>query len=201
MNLQHWNYFLALCDDTVGASRYVEFHAENFKTYSIEFARLYLASGSEVDVVAKQLCLKCDAASKADNINAYRATILAKFPDLPCVRVDLPRFVISLTPWKDWATTGQNPFWWHCYNEVKHKRDVHFQKANLENTLNALAGLYVLLTYLYGNELATEGFIPMPTLFRFDLKYLAVSRGVADMSFTLPGMTKPIFPWTAKHKP
>src|SRR5208283_5176357 len=127
-----------------------------------------------IDVVAKQLCLRFDPSSKADNINSYRTAILAKLPDLPSVRVDLPRYVISFSPWKDW-TVGKNPAWWGGYNDVKHKRHVHFHKANLENVLNALAGLYVLVGYLYGNELASHQLRPTPDLVRFDTKYLVSS--------------------------
>ena len=135
---------MTMCDDAVRVSRYVEFHAANFQTYSVEFARLYLAAGSEVDVVGKQLCLKFDPTSKADNIDKYRKEILAKLPELPKVTVDLPRHALTFTPWKDW-TAGRNPSWWRDYNSVKHERHVQFPKANLENTLNALAGLYIFV--------------------------------------------------------
>lgn len=192
MSFPHWHYFVAMCDDAVRLSRYVEFHAGNFRTYSIEFARLYLAAGSEVDVVGKQLCSKFDPASKAENINSYRTTILARLPDLPSVSVDLPRHALSFTPWKDWGV-GQNPTWWGSYNAVKHKRHVHFPDANLENTLNALAGLYVLVGYLYGDELASHKLRPTPDLVRFDTKYLVSSAARMDCAFVLPGVPKPIF--------
>jgi hypothetical protein len=190
VNFPHWHYFLALCDDAVRASRFVEYDADNFRTYSIEFARLYLASASEVDVVAKQLCLKFDPASKADNINSYRTAILAKLPDLPSVKVDFPRYAISFSPWGDWVT-GQNPSWWGDYNDVKHKRHVHFRKANLENVLNALAGLYVLVGYLYGTELASHELSPIPDLVRFDKMYWAGSVMRGDFAFALPGIPRP----------
>ena len=55
-SLLHWNYFLALEADVENLSRYIEFKKDNFRVYSIEIAHILLASSSEVDVVAKQLC-------------------------------------------------------------------------------------------------------------------------------------------------
>jgi hypothetical protein len=190
MNYPHWNYFVALCEDVASVGRYVEFHADNFKTFSIEFVRLYLAAGSEVDVVAKQLCLKVDPRSKADKINSYRAEILKIFPGLPGVTVDFPRHALSFTPWQDWDA-GKNPTWWGHYNAVKHQRHLDFPKANLENTLRAVAGLYVLIGYLHGHELASHKLRPSPDLVRFDRKYLVGSVSRMDCAFALPGIPKP----------
>ena len=58
MKHSHWHYSVALSEDVERTARFVEPAADNFKTYSIEFARLYLATGSEIDVVAKLLCEK-----------------------------------------------------------------------------------------------------------------------------------------------
>jgi hypothetical protein len=189
MNFPHWHYLLAMCDDAVRVSRYVEFDAANFQTYSIEFVRLYLAAGSEVDVVGKQLCSKFNPASKAANINEYRKEILAKIPDLTTVTVNLPRHALTFTPWKDWAT-GQIPSWWSGYNAVKHERHVAFASANLENTLNALAGLYVFVGYLYGEELASHKLRPTPDLFCFDSKHIIGTWSRSDTVFALPGVPK-----------
>lgn len=74
---------------------------------------------------------------------------------------------IVMQPWKGWAdepyTTKNgitryrlahkktNPEWWLAYNSTKHRRKslIHpsessYQRANLGNTLSALAGLHVL---------------------------------------------------------
>jgi hypothetical protein len=39
------------------------------------------------------------------------------------------------------------PNWWNSYNKVKHERNLHFDKANLENVLWSGAGLLVMLVY------------------------------------------------------
>ena len=164
----HWNYFLALERDLEAASRYVEFCAANFETYSIEFAHLLLSSASEVDTIAKCICTILDPSAKADNINKYREVIKAAaenetFPArvkgkevaipigvkerLSDIKICIPRYNIVCTPWKSWAE-DKNPEWWTSYNKVKHERNLHFNKATLRNVLNALAGL-LAVNYLY----------------------------------------------------
>lgn len=74
-SLLHWNYFLALESDVERLARFVEFTSNNFGTYSIEMAHLFLAAASEVDVVAKQLCSIMDAATNVANIEQYRRVL------------------------------------------------------------------------------------------------------------------------------
>lgn len=61
---RYWQHFLALEADFAGTSRFVEFAQQNFATFSIEYAKLLLAIGSEVDVLCKIVCERIDS-SKA----------------------------------------------------------------------------------------------------------------------------------------
>lgn len=49
----NWQYLITLDSGLKELSRYVDIRSENFNTFSIEFVRLLLAAGSEIDVVAK----------------------------------------------------------------------------------------------------------------------------------------------------
>ena len=147
----HWQYFLTLDSDLDNASRYVEISEKNYKTYSVEFVRILLAAGSEVDVVAKVLSDKLNPPKKHGTIRDYREAITKKRPSFPTMEVALPRHGIDLKPWAEWQT-NTNPKWWDSYNDVKHHRDTCFDQANLENTVNAVAGLLVLLCYLYEGQ-------------------------------------------------
>jgi hypothetical protein len=199
MKHPYWHYFVALSDDVAKIARFVEPTPGNYKTYSIEFARLYLAIGSEIDVVAKQLCEKIEPMAKLPdrpNIDNYRTTILPKLPELPGVQVEIPRNGISLSPWQEWAN-GKNPSWWGKYNEVKHKRHEVFEDANLENTLNALAGLLVMVGYFYGEDLARCWLSPSPSanFIQFGPKYysgVGMGRNGSVVGYLLPGITKPV---------
>jgi hypothetical protein len=53
MQHPHWEYLAALCEDFERIARFVEPCHDNWQTYSVEFTRLYLGAGSEVDVVAE----------------------------------------------------------------------------------------------------------------------------------------------------
>jgi hypothetical protein len=159
----YWRYFLALEADLDATSRYVEPTRRNFTAYSIEFARILLAAGAEVDVVAQVLCRQVDPSSTASNIQQYRGKILSAFPRFPTMRVVVPRFALLFEPWRDWDD-GQTPSWWRSHNKVKHERDAHFGDANLENAFTAVAGLFCLVLYLYQPALYSNELKPWSRL-------------------------------------
>lgn len=163
----HWRQFLALEEELMQVARYIEFSEDNFNTYSIELASLILGAGSEIDVVAKQICKKLKPSSKAKNIGQYGNQISAEMPTVGTFKLTLPKYGLELQPWVNWtAKPRKNPYWWTSYNKVKHERHNHFNQANLTNALNAVGGLYILVLYLY-EQLATAGRLsPNPTLFR-----------------------------------
>ena len=156
MNYPHWQYYRSLSEDLEKVSRYIEVSPDNFNVYSIELTRMLLAIGSEIDVVAKLLCEQVDQTSRPRNIVDYGEILLPQFPNLVSVVVTIARYGISFTPWRDW-TLDRRPQWWGAYNDVKHQRNVSFEKANLENTLNALAGLCVFNCYLYFKDFISGG--------------------------------------------
>ncbi len=158
----HWNYLLAFDADLVGLSRYVEFHQRNFNCFSLEIARVLLASAAEVDVVSKLLCKAINPKSRADNILEYRDTIRLAFPHIAMFEVFMPRFGLHLRPWSEWKKKEGVPLWWSDYNKVKHQRNAYFERANLKNALNAVAGLFVMVLHLYGERAGLGGLEPPP---------------------------------------
>jgi len=132
----------------VSTSRYVEIADANFCTYSIEFARLLLSACSEVDVISKLLSQQIEQKEEERDIRDYQRIILGKFPRFTSMEIFIPRYELGLRPWDGWQT--QSPAWWRDYQKVKHTRHEHFCKANLDNTLHAVAGLLCLELYLYG---------------------------------------------------
>lgn len=169
-SLLHYNYFIALDADVENLSRFIEFNPDNFPAYSIEMAHLMLAAASEVDVVAKLICKKVNPESKAENIAQYKGVIKKEFPQLCEIKVLMPRYGLTLEPWINWKS-NKKPEWWDYYNKVKHERNKYFKQANLKNTLNAVAGLFVTLLYFYKYEANNGMLIPTPRLFRLEEKY------------------------------
>lgn len=160
---QHWNYLLSIEEDLFTLFRFVEPTHSNMTTHSLELARILFSASSEVDVVAKLLCQKLDSDRNAKNINDYRLIIAGLIPRFYEVTVHLPRYGLTLNPWENWGGE-ENPYWWKAYNNVKHERNEHFQDANLKNTLNSVAALFVLLLFFYREEAQQGQLSPNPRL-------------------------------------
>lgn len=162
----HWNYFLAVERELEVLSRYVEFDERNFRCFSTEIARTVLAAGAEVDVVCKQMCRANNPSSTAENINDYRTEITLLVPSIPDFTVLVPRFGITLQPWDEWRFATGVPLWWTAYNKIKHHRESQYHQANLKNALNAVAGLLVVVLYLYKEKAQLGELLPRPQLLK-----------------------------------
>ena len=149
MSLPHWEYFLAIESDLEKCSRFVEFCPDNYNAYTLEFARIIMASGSEFDTVIKLLCKSIAPRQKPNNILKYYPIMNSKYPNFTLFEIYTPRFKILLRPWKDWSATKSPEWWSKAYNKIKHERDKFFKEANLINTLNAVAGLLCVILYYY----------------------------------------------------
>jgi hypothetical protein len=169
----HWNYFLAIERDLERLSRFIEFDERNFKSFSLEAARILLAAAAEVDVVCKQVCHAIDRRSAADNIRMYRDVIVPRYPLIPEFCIEIPRFGLELRPWDEWKRAGRVPLWWTAYNKTKHHRNTHFPEANLKNALNAVAGLFVVTLYRYPIEASDGRLVPLPQLLRPSMAHVA----------------------------
>lgn len=149
MTPPYWNYFLSIESDLEQCGRFVEFSQDNFHTYSIEFARIIMAASSEFDNVAKALCKTISPGEKPSTINKYYPIIKGKYPKFLDCEILLPRYNLSVKPWKNWTDTSSPDWWSKGYNKIKHKRDCHFPQANLENAILSTAGLLIGILYYY----------------------------------------------------
>lgn len=159
---RYWQHFLALEADFAATSRYVELSPQNFSAFSIEYAKLLLAVGSEIDVLCKIICENLDASAKRNNIDDYRACLTAH-TQIASEEILIRRYNLSFQPWSAW-TLGNNPSWWRSYNNVKHQRNSHFSEANLENSANAIAGLFAIVLYCHKAEQSIDNLEPYPIL-------------------------------------
>ena len=148
----HWNYFLTLEQDFQAISRFIEPCEANNNTFSIELARIIMASTQEVDVIMKNLCLLLNDQASTRNINEYYPVIFEKIPDLLQEEVTIPRFSMSSKPWGDWEN-NKSPLWWIANNKIKHERATEFHEATLKNAFNSMAGLLIVTAYFYKKEL------------------------------------------------
>ncbi len=133
-SMAHWAYFIALEEDFGNLSRYVEFAEPNYGTYSIEFARLLLTAGAEVDVLLKTICTQLTPEAEPDRISGYHPIIATHLPGFFEFEVSLPHWEMTIVPWEQWKD-GVSPRWWKAHTRVKHKRHEHFADANLFKSL------------------------------------------------------------------
>jgi hypothetical protein len=78
--------------------------------------------------------------------------------------IEIPRFNLQFTPFSGWPA-GQTPDWWTANNKVKHERHNLFNRASLENTLNAVSALLLCNIYFHHKEGKLAEVQPVPLLF------------------------------------
>ena len=156
---RHWEYYLVLEKDFLEVERYVAFDLGdnylynnqnvtdngNSECFSNEFIKQYQAICSEIDVILKSICKENN--SNANKMEQYTSEILNIWSGIIQQKVKMKD--IELQPFLNWSSQPQykSPDWWTPYNKVKHERLSNYKKANLKNTLNALAALYILELY------------------------------------------------------
>ena len=145
---QYWEYFLSIEADLEKCARYVDFSEQNYTTNSVEFARIIMTSAAEIDTVAKELCKLISSNSNANNICGYAQNIISQHPEIVNIEISIANYGLSVKPWLDWSENN-SPAWWKEYNDIKHNRTTHFEKANLLNAISAVAGLLSMLLYYY----------------------------------------------------
>lgn len=149
----HWTYYEMLESKFINILDYIELSEGNYPTYSRELTLLIQAIGAELDVVFKVYLdvLGCEFENKRVNMGDYAKEILKDYPNIVGQVVRVRNKDINLTPFNDWDAkkAAQSLYWWTAYTNIKHNRVTSFQEANLENTLNTLAALYLLEMKLF----------------------------------------------------
>lgn len=158
----HWDYYIVLENDFSEIERYVAFdlgdnylytnsvspsNLANSLCFSNEFIKQFQAICSEIDVLMKSICQEITGNSSAGKMPEYTKIVLTKWPKIENQKVRFKR--LELQPFLGWKIHPEyiSPQWWPHYNDVKHNRLADYKKANLKNTVNSLAALYVLERY------------------------------------------------------
>src|ERR1035441_1425793 len=98
MRFPHWQFFESVDDELHSLSRTIEFCRENFSTFSVHLARLYLSVCSEIDVVAKLLCARIIPSETPRNIDDYGSLVTARFPNFSLLRIEMPSHALDFQP-------------------------------------------------------------------------------------------------------
>ena len=100
----YWNYYLELEEQIILTKRYVEFDESNFKTFSIEYLKLFQAVCSEIDVVGKyiaEMFNKDFRKIENKNIQKWGYEIHKMFPEIEEKNVCFNN-KIQMKPWENW---------------------------------------------------------------------------------------------------
>lgn len=145
---------------------FVEPDESNLKTFSFELYSLLLRACTEVELNCK-LIMEANGATPqgkfftmADYIKLEQSSKLSKYVvsfknwrkrnphtgEIEYVSKDFSPFA-NFAP-----TVSTSPDWYVAYNEVKHNREKCLEQANLENCMNAVAGILVLLYSQFGSQ-------------------------------------------------
>ena len=144
LSRKYWKYYLMLEKRLTDSVEYVEFHKDNFETFSNGYALLLEAIGAELDTVFKEFCgFNMD---ERKTIADYAQFVLSNNSYIVNIKIDLREYDIEIQPFKNWNTQqpAQTLFWWSAFTDIKHSRYDNKTKANLENVLNILGALYLI---------------------------------------------------------
>ena len=150
-NLPHWNYFRILEQDLESCFRYVTPVTSHFSVYSDEFGKLILVACSELENALQSLVKHIAPKAACNNLGDLRSVVLDRFPNFTLARVEAVRYGLIVKPWENWEK--EPPDWWkNGYNKIKHDRAGNPDASTLARALNAIAGLEVVLLYLYRHK-------------------------------------------------
>ena len=183
----YWNYAELLNEQLGKTANYVEPTKDNYDTYSMSYTNILLSACSEIEVVSKLICqiidpdvdyLSPEIPDKSgtkmipNNITMKKlsTTLLKRFPHIYQAKAEIITKHEMIYPFECWKDPTDKLPWWTSYNMVKHFRYDFYNNATLKNTLNSVAALIILNSYLY--ELVMEEHAPrMSRIGMFDNCY------------------------------
>lgn len=140
------NGYYLLEQDLKEILSFVEPVPENFSTYSHRLYSLFIRACTEFEANCKAILIEKGVNPKKPDIGFYfKIHDYERYKSINdyIVRLHVSH-EIDLTPLSKWQN-NKGPIWYGEYNHVKHDRVLEFNKANLKNVLDAVAGVYILL--------------------------------------------------------
>lgn len=139
---------------------YIEPDDNNLMTFSHRIYELFLRATTEVEsnmkaVLDANLYRNRNFTMNSDYFKLSAPLKLSEY------RVRFKRWSSNreFKPFEAWDSGAYVPLpWYQAYNNVKHNRYEYFREANIENLMNAIAGLLSLLYAQFGEEMSIAAF-------------------------------------------
>lgn len=147
-----------LQSDLIRLFEYIEPADENLGAFSIRLYELLLRACTEIEANSKAI-LTANGYQKSGNWNMddyKKINSSSRLCDYE-VEVNIWRQSTRIfRPFEKWAQNESLP-WYQAYNNIKHNRHENFKQANLENAVNAIAGVVaILFSQFYVDALHTR---------------------------------------------
>lgn len=175
----YWKQYISLEKDLLNMEDYVAIDSKNYACFSNNFAKIYMMACSELDsltdifanIVKEQYAVE----KPTPKTFPWRVDMLLKaYKKLHDYRVVTNDRVgeLNFVPFKNFKENEADD-WWKDYNLVKHNRTemnsggkYNYEKANLKNTMTALAALY-LICFLFSSYMNEDeaNLVPESNLF------------------------------------
>lgn len=135
---------------------YIQPHDNNLNVFSHRIYELLLRTATEFEANCKAI-LTANGYQPQRNLtikNYFKIASAAKLSDY-IVRFGRWETPYAFIPYKAWRRKKYKPLpWYQAYNSVKHNRHKNFSCANLDNLMNAIAGLLCILHAQFGEDMA-----------------------------------------------
>jgi hypothetical protein len=149
--------FLLIQNDMEKLFEYIEPADINLSTYSYRIHDLLVRTCIEIEANFKAIFNENIYSKNINNWNMKDYFKINKTHHLDDYSVGIPIWNgigSTFYPFKEWKNNDSVPSWYRAYNNSKHDREQNFKHANFENLLNAIAGLFALLS----SQFCTESF-------------------------------------------
>jgi len=130
---------------------YIEPVGNNFRAFSHRLFELLLRACMENEANCINIIIQNTASLGEINILRYsdlEGPMKLSEYKVKCQWIDYPEF----SPFESFAISERNkrsPLWYRDYNAVKHNRVDNFEKATLDNVIQAIGAVYVILSAQY----------------------------------------------------
>ena len=164
---QYVRAFLLIQKDLQRLFEYIEPADQNLNAYSFRTHELLLRACVEVEANCKAILTENGYPRNAADLTMKDYSKLNETHRFSSYEVTLPVWSGAGTsnvrkPFEAWAVSGQPLPWYTAYNETKHDRRSVFHRASFEQTIDAVAGLLVVLSA----QFHTDDFAPFQILKR-----------------------------------
>ncbi|MCH5172025.1 MAG: hypothetical protein J1F31_04305 [Erysipelotrichales bacterium] len=146
--LNQWSYYIQLEKMFLETESYVSIHKNNYKCYSTKYTELLFLICGEIEMISKIICKNIDNNFKFSDLTSIEEwfKIIETNEEIADgiinFKVKAQLYDFEYVPWLN--VRKETPSWWTAHNKLKHNRINNVVEATLENTFNALAGLFVL---------------------------------------------------------